>query len=200
MSMFFSRNTVLDAGNILLLGQFFNVKDDLLEVWSNFISVFTDGSLKGLGSVDVARDTAAFFSEIELGIGIRIVSLLSLTMAKLQAVALALECVPSFCSVKMNLNSQAALDACVSELKIGSSDFHNCCWMEKRHIANLVKCKNISVTWLKVKKHSGVLGNVCADELASVSAHSSLMLLINVHERFLVANNMPISGNIQHFI
>ncbi|KAG9295125.1 hypothetical protein G9A89_006106 [Geosiphon pyriformis] len=75
-------NSLVDVNNVLLLEQFFAVKNDLLEVWSDSISVFTDGSLKGLGFVDVTGGAAVFFAEIGLGIGVRVVGLLSFTMTE----------------------------------------------------------------------------------------------------------------------
>ncbi|KAG9291358.1 hypothetical protein G9A89_003462 [Geosiphon pyriformis] len=139
-------NFLVDVNNVLLLDQFFVVKNSLLEIWSSSLSVFTDGSLKGFGSVDVTEGVAAFFFEIGLDFGVRVVDLLSSTMAELQAIALALKCVLFSCSVKVCLDSQAALDACVSDLRSGGSDFHDCCWIERRHIANLIVQKNISVS------------------------------------------------------
>ncbi|KAG9302938.1 hypothetical protein G9A89_022355 [Geosiphon pyriformis] len=191
---------VLDVNNVLLLDQFSDVKNDLLEVWFGSISVFTNSFLKEVGFVNVAGGAVAFFFEIELGIGVKVVGLLSSMMAELQTVALVLECVSSFCSVKVCLDSQAALDVCVLELKSGGSDFCNSCWMKKRHIVNLIIQKDISVSWLKVKEHFDVLDNICADALACTSAHFSLLLLINIHECFLMANGMPIFGNIRHFV
>ncbi|KAG9284463.1 hypothetical protein G9A89_014067 [Geosiphon pyriformis] len=129
------------------------VKNGLLEIWSGSISVFMDGSLKELSSVDVARNAAAFFLEIGLGIRVRVV-------------------------VEMCLDSQAVLDTCVLESRSGGPDFCNCCWIERRHIANLIVQKNISVSWLKVKKHSGVLSNIHADVLAGTFAHFSLIMAI----------------------
>ncbi|KAG9302707.1 hypothetical protein G9A89_005181 [Geosiphon pyriformis] len=164
-------NPMVDVNDVLIFSQFSNVKNSLLEIWSNSIFVFTDGSLKGLGSTDVAGGAVTFFPEIKLGIEIKIVGLLSLTMNELQAVALALECVLSFCSVEVCLDSQAALDACVLELKIDSKE-HFC----------------------------GLVGNNCRDVLAGISAHSSLLLPTNVCEHFMMANGTLISGNIQHFV
>ncbi|KAG9290065.1 hypothetical protein G9A89_010371 [Geosiphon pyriformis] len=172
----------------------------LLKVWSNSISVFTNGSLRGLGSNEVAGGAAKFFSEVRLGIEVKVVGLLSSTMAELQTVALVLKCVPFSCSVEVCLNIQATLNACVSELKMGVSDFRNCYWIEKRHIANLVSQKNISVVWSKVKGHSGVVSNDYADVLADIFAHSFLLLLTNVCEHFIMANGMLISGNICYFV
>ncbi|KAG9304500.1 hypothetical protein G9A89_020064 [Geosiphon pyriformis] len=160
-----SDDPMVDVNNVLISSQFSNVKNSLLEVWSDSIFVFTDGSLKGLGSTDMAGGAMAFFLEIRLGIGVKIVGLLSSTMAELQAVALALECVSFSCSVEM----------------------------ERRHIANLVNQKNIFVVWSKVKDHFGVVDNDCADMLAGISAHSFLLLPTNVREYFMMANDMPIS-------
>ncbi|KAG9296581.1 hypothetical protein G9A89_015173 [Geosiphon pyriformis] len=75
-------NSLLDVNNVLLSDQFSVVKNSLLE---------------GLGSVDVAEDAAAFFPEIGLGIGIRVVGLLFFTMAELQAVALVLNLYALLC-------------------------------------------------------------------------------------------------------
>ncbi|KAG9299002.1 hypothetical protein G9A89_020315 [Geosiphon pyriformis] len=103
-------------------------------------------SLKGFGSADVAGGAAAFFPKIGLGIGVRIVGLLSSMMAELQAIALVLECVSFSCSVEVCLDSQAVLDVCVSDLRLSGPDFYDCCWMERRHIANLIVQKDISVS------------------------------------------------------
>ncbi|KAG9302143.1 hypothetical protein G9A89_020577 [Geosiphon pyriformis] len=179
--------SLVDVNDVLLSSQFSD---------SNFISVFMDSSLKGLGSVDVAGGAAAFFPEIGFGVSVKVVGLLSSMMTKLQTVALVLECVSSFCSVKVCLNSQAALDACISELNMGCSDFCNCCWIERRHIANLIKCKNISIIWVKVKRHFGVLDNVSADALTDTSVHLLLLLPTGVCKHFLMTNDIPISAKI----
>ncbi|KAG9290460.1 hypothetical protein G9A89_007191 [Geosiphon pyriformis] len=180
LSTLFNNNSLVDVNDVLLLDQFFAVKNNLLEVWSHSISVFTDGFLKEFGSVDVTESAATFFLKIELGIEVRVIGLLFSTIVELQAVALVLECVPSFCSVEVYLDSQVALNAC----------------MERRHIANLIVQKDIFVSWLKVKGHFSVLNNICADALVSISAQFSLFLLTNVHEHFLMTNNMLIFGNI----
>ncbi|KAG9295191.1 hypothetical protein G9A89_006172 [Geosiphon pyriformis] len=179
---------------------FFVVKNGLLKIWSSFISVFTDGSLKRFGSVDVTGGAVAFFPEIGLGIRVGVVSLLSSIMAELQTVVLVLKCISFSCSVKMCLDSQAALDACVSELRLGGPDFCNYCWIERRHIVNLIIQKDISVSWLKVKEHFSVPDNVCMDALVCTSAYFSLLLPTNMHEHFFMTNSMQISGNIHYFI
>ncbi|KAG9298360.1 hypothetical protein G9A89_003177 [Geosiphon pyriformis] len=93
----------------------------------------------------VAGGAAAYFSLVNLSIGVRVHGLLSSTMAELQVVALTLECIPSFSSVVLHLNSQAAIDTCVSEMFLVLPDFHVPCWMERRHIFNLVRNKDLSV-------------------------------------------------------
>ncbi|KAG9289656.1 hypothetical protein G9A89_014391 [Geosiphon pyriformis] len=88
-----------------------------------------DGFLKRLGSVNVAGSAAVFFSDINLGIEVRVVGCLSSTITELQAITLALKCMLSSCLVVVCLDSQAALDACVSELKVlGGFLVHNIDW------------------------------------------------------------------------
>ncbi|KAG9300153.1 hypothetical protein G9A89_010563 [Geosiphon pyriformis] len=78
----------------------------------------------------------------------------------LSAIALAFECVPSLSSVYLFSNSQAALDMCEAELLLLAPDFQNKCWVKCRHIAGIICKRNLNVGWYKIKKHSGVLGNV----------------------------------------
>ncbi|KAG9288218.1 hypothetical protein G9A89_020524 [Geosiphon pyriformis] len=86
-------------------------------------SVYTDGSLSGLGTLDVKTGAAVFFEDVNLGLSVQVSGLLFSTMAELQAIALALECVSPFYSVDLFMNNQAALDAYVSWHKIrGHSD------------------------------------------------------------------------------
>ncbi|KAG9289485.1 hypothetical protein G9A89_008046 [Geosiphon pyriformis] len=64
---------------------------------------------------------------LDLSIGTKVGELVFSTMAELQAIALALECVSPDSSVVVYSNSQAVLDACVAESVLVSSDFCNCC-------------------------------------------------------------------------
>ncbi|KAG9296093.1 hypothetical protein G9A89_011945 [Geosiphon pyriformis] len=155
---------------------------------SDCIKVYTDGSLRCAGSVGVVGGTAAYLLAANVGIGVKITGLLSSTLAKLQTVVLVLEYVPSSCSVVLYLNSQSAIDACISETSSTTPDFHNQCWIERLQIVNLLKNKNISIKWVKVKKHSDVLGNIKADILANEATFL-----------FLVAEKTAISGNVCHF-
>ncbi|KAG9293291.1 hypothetical protein G9A89_007537 [Geosiphon pyriformis] len=82
-----------------------------------------DRSLRGLEDVDMRADTVVFFEDISLGLGVKISGLMSSTFAELQAIALAFECVSASSSVSVFMNSQAALNACKSELGLVCLDF-----------------------------------------------------------------------------
>ncbi|KAG9298233.1 hypothetical protein G9A89_002721 [Geosiphon pyriformis] len=79
-------------------------------------------------------------------------------------------------------------------------DFHSFCWLERCRIFDLVCKKDLSVYWVKVKEHSGVVGNVKADAAIRDAVFSRLSLPIGVQECFLVAENTPVSGNTCHFV
>ncbi|KAG9287370.1 hypothetical protein G9A89_023742 [Geosiphon pyriformis] len=53
---------------------------------------------------------AAFFKDINLGLGVEVSGMVSSTLVKLQAIVLAFECVPSLSSVYLFSDSQAALN------------------------------------------------------------------------------------------
>ncbi|KAG9284296.1 hypothetical protein G9A89_002106 [Geosiphon pyriformis] len=178
--------------DILESGEFSAVKDELHDIWSGFFEVFTNGSLKNTGSTEVACSAAAYFLVLGKSIGIAVSGLLSSTIAELQAVALALECVLSSSTVVLCLNSQAAIDTCVSEMFLVTPDFHNQCWLERHHIFNLVRDKDLS--------HSVISGNVEADLAVGAASGSSFSLCANVHEHFLVAEGVAVSGNAHHFV
>ncbi|KAG9302170.1 hypothetical protein G9A89_020604 [Geosiphon pyriformis] len=143
--------------SVLDSDRFLDVRDNLLEVWSDWIEIYTDGSLRCAGSVEMAGGAAAYF------------------LAADTAVVLALECVLSLCSVVLYLDSQFAIDACISKASI-----------ERLHIDNLLESKNISIRWVKVKSYLDVLGNIRADALAN-------------EKKFLVTEETAISGNVCHF-
>ncbi|KAG9300395.1 hypothetical protein G9A89_010019 [Geosiphon pyriformis] len=113
-----------------------------------------DGSLSGLSTVGMKTDATVFIKDINLGLGVKMSGLVSSTLMKSQAIALALECVPAFRLVDLFLNSQAALDACKSEFLLAWPDFKNRCWIEHHHITNVICDKNLNVNWVKVKGHS----------------------------------------------
>ncbi|KAG9304835.1 hypothetical protein G9A89_016865 [Geosiphon pyriformis] len=147
--------------------------NDLLNVGAACLSVYTDESLSNLGTVDMLAGAAVFFENIDLGLDVRVSGLVSSTLTELQAIALALECVPSFCSVDLFSDSQMVIDACKSESLLVGPDFRNHCWIEYCHITNVICHKNLDVNWIKVKGHSGVSSNKCADVLAKDAALSA---------------------------
>ncbi|KAG9306710.1 hypothetical protein G9A89_004257 [Geosiphon pyriformis] len=154
-----------------------------------------DGSLSGLDTVGMKAGAVVFFEDIDSGLDVKMSGLVSSMLMELQAIALALECVPAFHSVDLFSDSQAALDACKSESLLARPDFRNCCWIEHCHIANVIRDKNLDVNWVKVKDHSGVPSNEHADSLAGVTASSSW-----VDEWFLRAGDSAIFGNSRHFV
>ncbi|KAG9300015.1 hypothetical protein G9A89_009743 [Geosiphon pyriformis] len=163
--------------DILGSGEFSAVKNGLHDIWSGFFEVFMDGSLRNAGSAEVVCGAAAYFPVLDKSIGVAVRGLLLSTMAELQAVALALECVPSLSTVVLHLDSQAAIDACVSEMN-----------------------KDFSVSWVKVKGHSEIPGNVRADLAAGAASGSPFSLCADVREHFLVAEGIAVSGNACHFV
>ncbi|KAG9307426.1 hypothetical protein G9A89_017256 [Geosiphon pyriformis] len=180
--------------------KFIDIRNSLHEVWSGGFEVYTDGFLKNIGFAGIMCKTAADFLALDIDIGIGVQGLLSSTIAELQVVALALECVPSFCDVDVYLNSQATIDACVFEMVLASSNFCNCCWIERRHIYNLVWVKDLTVYWIKVKSHSGVTGNIKANTLAGKAANFPVFLPVGVQEHFLMAEDLAVFGNTHHFV
>ncbi|KAG9305429.1 hypothetical protein G9A89_021147 [Geosiphon pyriformis] len=172
----------------------------LSQVVSGSLSVYTDGSLRSLGTAGCRTGAAAFFEDIGLGLGVGISGLMSSTLVELQVIALAMECVPSSCSVCVFSNSQSALSTCESEIDLVCPDFCNQCWVERQHIINVIHSKNLRVSWHKVKGHSGVSGNEYSDEIAGVVFLSSWHLHPCLDEHFLVADGGVISGNLRHFV
>ncbi|KAG9299545.1 hypothetical protein G9A89_020716 [Geosiphon pyriformis] len=186
--------------DILGSGEFSAVKDDLHDIWSGSFEVFTNGSLKNTGSAEVTCSAAAYFSVLDKSIGVAVYGLLSSTIAELQTVTLSLECVSSLSTVVLYLDSQAAIDAYVSEMSLATPNFCNQCWLEKQHIFNLVRDKDLSVSWVKVKGHSGIPGNVEANLATGAASGSPFSLFANVYKHFLVAEDVAVFGNAHHFI
>ncbi|KAG9304409.1 hypothetical protein G9A89_019971 [Geosiphon pyriformis] len=186
--------------NILQFCEFGVVSSSLLNANSNHLSVYTDGSLCGLRTCDMKASTAVFFEDINMGLGVSVSGLVSFTLAELQAIALALECVPSLSSVDLFLDSQAALDACVSESVLFCPDFRNWCWIECRHIANIIRHKWLNINWVKVKDHSGIMSNECTNEFAKTAVFSDFYLPSSINEWFLKAGSTMVSGSSRHFV
>ncbi|KAG9306521.1 hypothetical protein G9A89_004718 [Geosiphon pyriformis] len=160
----------LSGLDILTSEEFSDLYCCLHELWSGLFEIFTDGLLKRFGSFNVAGSATAYFSTIDHSIGVRVHGLMSFILAELQAVALALEYVPSSSAVTVHLDSQAAINTCVSELS---------------H---------------PVKGHSGVCGNIKADAAVGAATCSWFSLPIGVRKRLLIAESMVMSGNVHHFV
>ncbi|KAG9305299.1 hypothetical protein G9A89_007794, partial [Geosiphon pyriformis] len=186
--------------NILQFCEFGVVSFGLLNANSNHLSVYTDGSLCWLETRDMKAGAAVFFKDINLGLDVSVSGLVSSTLAKLQAIALALECVSSLSSVDLFLDSQAALDVCVSESVLFHPDFRNRCWIECRHIANIIHHKWLDINWVKVKGHSSIMGNEHTDKFAKAAAFSDFCLPLSIDEWFLKAGGTIVFGNSRHFV
>ncbi|KAG9306566.1 hypothetical protein G9A89_004763 [Geosiphon pyriformis] len=174
--------------NILESGEYVSVHNCFLATGANSLSVYTDGSLSNLGM------------DIGLGLGVSVSGLMSSTLAELQAIVLALECVPSSSSVYLFSDSQSALNACRSELGLVCPNFCNQCWVECHYIVNLICSKKLGISFYKVKGHSGIPGNEHVDAIAGATSFSNWYLPPCLSECFLTADGGIVFGNSRHFV
>ncbi|KAG9295113.1 hypothetical protein G9A89_006094 [Geosiphon pyriformis] len=188
------------SSNILHSYGFSTISANLLCSDIGHFSVYMDRFLSGLESVNIKAGTAVFFEDIGMSLGVRISGLMSSILTELQAIVLAFECVSFFCSIDLFLDSQVALNACKLELDLVCPDFRNWCWIEHRHIVNVIRHKNLNINWYKVKNYSGVLGNKHVDELARAAALSSWNLSHFINEHYFRIDGAAISGNFRHFV
>ncbi|KAG9283973.1 hypothetical protein G9A89_005480 [Geosiphon pyriformis] len=184
----------------------------VLSLWINFViivvlslidtslSIGRDGSLSGLSTASCRAGAATFFEDIDLGLGIGVLGLMLSTLAELQAIALALKCVPLLSSIKLFLDSQSALNVCRSELGLVCPNFYNQCWVERHYIVNVIYSKNLRVSWHKVKGYSDVLGNERANAIAGNASFSSWHFSPHLGECFIMTNGSVVSGNFRHFV
>ncbi|KAG9300596.1 hypothetical protein G9A89_005196 [Geosiphon pyriformis] len=59
---------------------------------------------------------------------------------------------------------------------------------------------HLSVSWVKIKGHSGVPENVEADLAVKAASGSLFSMLAGVHEHFLVAKGTFVFGNVCYFV
>ncbi|KAG9292764.1 hypothetical protein G9A89_001294 [Geosiphon pyriformis] len=185
--------------SILKSSDFVSFCNHFLQVGTDSLLVYTNGSLSNLDTVGCRAGTAAFFENIDSGLGVGVLDLMSSTLAELQAIALALECVPPLSSVQLFSNSQSALDVCKSELGLVCLNFHNQCWV-KHYIVNVIYSKNLKVSWHKVKDYFGVLGNERTDTIAGNVSFSSWYFSHHLGEHFIMADGNVVFGNSRHFV
>ncbi|KAG9291939.1 hypothetical protein G9A89_004877 [Geosiphon pyriformis] len=172
-----ARTNQLFGLDILASKEFSDLHSSLHKLQSGLFEIFTDGLLKDFGSFNVAGSAAKYFSAIDCSIGVRVRGLMSSTLAKLQTVALALECVPSSSAITIHLDSQAVINTCVSELFHLVPDFR-----------------------VPFKNYSGVYGNIKADTVAGAATCSQFFLPIGMQKWLLIAKSMVVSDNAHHFV
>ncbi|KAG9304825.1 hypothetical protein G9A89_016855 [Geosiphon pyriformis] len=172
---YYSLLVLANAGPLDICGStnFVSICNRLSQIGTNSLSVYTNSSLKNLGMVGCKTEAAAFFENINLGLGVGVYGLLSSTLTELQAIVLALECVPAAHSVHLFLDSQTALDAC---------------------------SKNLKVKWHKIKGHSGIPENNCTNNIANAVSFSGWYLPSCVSEHFLLVDGGVVFGNSRHFV
>ncbi|KAG9304494.1 hypothetical protein G9A89_020058 [Geosiphon pyriformis] len=117
----------------------------LLNFGLGSIIVYTDGSIKNLGLLYVCSSAAAYFSDVDTSIGVKVDGLLSSTLIEMQAIVLVLECVFTFRLVNLYMDSQALLDLCKSASGMAGPNFCDKCWIKKEHICCIIAKKDLSV-------------------------------------------------------
>ncbi|KAG9303721.1 hypothetical protein G9A89_018618 [Geosiphon pyriformis] len=143
--------------DVLDSNEFLDVHSSLLDVWSDHIEIYTDGSLKGAGSAKITCRAVAYFPAANMSIRIRVFGLLFSTLAELQAIALALECVPASCNV--------ALYSDIKWVKVkGHSGVLNN--IKTNKLANKATAFSLTLPvgiceWFLVAKDTAVSGNAC---------------------------------------
>ncbi|KAG9292017.1 hypothetical protein G9A89_017916 [Geosiphon pyriformis] len=67
-------------------------------------------------------------------------------------------------------------------------DFCIPCWVERCHIFNFIREKDLSVSWIKVKGHSGVYGNIRADFAAGAATRSQFFMPLKAFWSVVIFN------------
>ncbi|KAG9297025.1 hypothetical protein G9A89_008611 [Geosiphon pyriformis] len=176
------------------------IHNQLLASGLDPVTIYMDGSVKCMGSVGAHRGVAAYFSRVDVSIGVSVNGLLSSTLVELQVITLALECVPGFSSVVLFTDSQALLDMCCSRSGGFGPDFRDKCWIEKEYISQIISRKVLLVTWNKIKGHSGDVGNKHANFYTNFAVTSSFILTPMVPFHFFKVEGRPVSKNAHRFV
>ncbi|KAG9294954.1 hypothetical protein G9A89_017748 [Geosiphon pyriformis] len=176
------------------------VYNQLLASGLDPVTIYMDGSVKCMGLVDACGDVAAYFPGVDISIGVSVNGLLSSTLVELQVITLTLEYVPGSSLIVLFTDSQASFDMCCSGSGGFGPDFWDKCWIEKEYISQIIFKKGLSVTWNKIKGHSGDVGNECADFYTNFAVTSSFILTPVVPFCFLRVEERPVSGNACRFV
>ncbi|KAG9298925.1 hypothetical protein G9A89_015947 [Geosiphon pyriformis] len=160
------------------------VDKHLLNSGLGSITIYTNGSVKNLGLVQACSGTVTYFLDVDTSVGVKVNGLLSSTLVELQTIALALKC--------------ALLDLCKFVYSIAGLDFHDKCWIKKEHIHCVIFKKNLLVTWIKVKGHSGIIGNKPANFYTDAVIISESFLPLVVSYCFFNVEGRPVSRNTYH--
>ncbi|KAG9288206.1 hypothetical protein G9A89_020512 [Geosiphon pyriformis] len=99
--------------------------EHLLAFGHESIEVYIDGSVKSLGSIGICGGAAAYFPRANTSVSIKVLGLLSSTLVELQAITLALKCVPVSSTVELFTDSQALLDICKFDIGMSVPDFRH---------------------------------------------------------------------------
>ncbi len=174
------------------------------------LTVYTDGSLSingnnnktkmGYGWISLENQQIKHYGYLERWP--------SSTCAELTAIWTMILATPSNFSLKIKTDSQAAIDAIITAKKINSR--RKWFTINNRSLVNdiitLINKKNIDLELIKVKAHSGILGNEMADELAKRGSNS-IETKIDVDSNRIGSlefiptwNNIPIEKKIRKFV
>ncbi|KAG9293874.1 hypothetical protein G9A89_019212 [Geosiphon pyriformis] len=134
------------------------------------VEVYTDGSVKGLGSISACGGTATYFSNANASISVKIFGLLSSTLVELQPITLVLKCMSVSNIVELFTDSQTLLDICKFDVD------------------------------MSVKGHSSIVENKQADFFANTAVFSESVLPLDMPYCFFRVEDRSVSRNTHYFI
>ncbi|KAG9286753.1 hypothetical protein G9A89_012303 [Geosiphon pyriformis] len=157
------------------------VNECLLSSGLGSVTIFTDGSVKNFGSLDARDNATTYFPDVNASIRVKMNELLSSTLVELQAIVLAL--------------NQASLNMYNFGSSMSGPNFHDKCWIKKKHICHVISRKSLSITWNKVKDYSGIVGNKYANFYADATTIFKSFLSLVIFYCFLNVEDRPVSEN-----